>query len=204
MAGVLEALAKCAQAFREPVGRYATEEPDHRHRPLLRARRERPSHGHTAPLHLSPLLVCIPGAAGCASEKHTADSVQIYLRIPPYEDRAPCSLGKVAHFNPEMGVILAPIRQPDGRDATLADCLTALGNRRRNGCFCALKRPSASPPEGPLSEVLRKRVCVVPAPQPMTHSEPTAPLRKGMRLHVFRDQHDGQSAANRLGTCGHR
>src|SRR5437879_1963833 len=33
---------------------------------------------------------------------------------------------------------------------------------------------------------------------------PTAPLRKGMRLHVFRDQHDGQSASNRSGTCEHR
>jgi hypothetical protein len=40
--GVFEALAKCAQAFREPVRRYAAEEPDDRHRRLLRARRQRP------------------------------------------------------------------------------------------------------------------------------------------------------------------
>jgi hypothetical protein len=52
-------------------------------------------------------------------------------------------------------------------------------------------------------EVLRKRVCVVldAAHDPQ---RPTAPLRKGMRLHVFRDQHDGQSASNRSGTCGHQ
>ena len=37
-----------------------------------------------------------------------------------------------------------------------------------------------------------------------THSGPTAPLRERMRLNVFRDQHDGQSASNRSGTCGHR
>ena len=51
-------------------------------------------------------------------------------------------------------------------------------------------------------EVLRKRVCVVldAAHDPQ---RPTAPLRKGMRLHVFRDQHDGQSASNPSGTCGH-
>ena len=41
-AGLLQALAECAQAIRERVGRCGVEEPDHRHRRLLRARRERP------------------------------------------------------------------------------------------------------------------------------------------------------------------
>ncbi len=36
IAGLLEALAKCAQTIREPVRRSAVEKPDHRHRRLLR------------------------------------------------------------------------------------------------------------------------------------------------------------------------
>ena len=42
IAGVLQALAKSAQTVRERVRRCGVEEPDHRHRRLLRARRERP------------------------------------------------------------------------------------------------------------------------------------------------------------------
>src|SRR5262249_48037712 len=45
IAGVLEALAKRAQTVRHHVGRSAVEEPDHRHRRLLRARRKRPRNG---------------------------------------------------------------------------------------------------------------------------------------------------------------
>ena len=80
----------------------------------------------------------------------------------------------------------------------------------------ALKRPSASPPEGPLTEVLRtrndlrrvRRNAADSAPlgriATITQSGPAAPLRERMRLNVFRDQHDGQSASNRSGTCGHQ
>ena len=42
IAGFLQALAECAQTVRDRVRRFAVEEPDHRHRRLLRARRERP------------------------------------------------------------------------------------------------------------------------------------------------------------------
>src|SRR5262249_62070690 len=42
IAGVFEALAKCAQAVRNRIRRPAVEKTDHRHRDLLRARRERP------------------------------------------------------------------------------------------------------------------------------------------------------------------
>src|SRR5262249_59712929 len=42
VAGFFQALAKCTQAFREPVGRYGAEEPYHRHGPLLCTYRERP------------------------------------------------------------------------------------------------------------------------------------------------------------------
>ena len=57
IAGFLQALAKCAQAVRERVRRCAVEKPDHRHRRLLRARRERPrrraaeQRDELAPLH---------------------------------------------------------------------------------------------------------------------------------------------------------
>ena len=37
-----------------------------------------------------------------------------------------------------------------------------------------------------------------------THSGPAAPLRERMRLNVFSNHHDGQSASNRSGTCGQR
>jgi hypothetical protein len=42
VAGVFQALAKCARGDRIPIGRCAVEEPDHRHRRLLSARRKRP------------------------------------------------------------------------------------------------------------------------------------------------------------------
>ena len=42
IAGFLQALAERARTVREPVRRCAAEKPDHRHRRLLRARRERP------------------------------------------------------------------------------------------------------------------------------------------------------------------
>src|SRR5499433_214554 len=41
-AGLFQTFAKCAQAVRESIRRYRGEKSDHRHRPLLRARRERP------------------------------------------------------------------------------------------------------------------------------------------------------------------
>ena len=58
IACVLEALAECAQMFGVALRRLAVEEPNHRHRRLLRARRERPRHhsaaeqrDELAPLH---------------------------------------------------------------------------------------------------------------------------------------------------------
>jgi len=44
IAGILQALAECAQKVRGRVRRCGVEEPDHRHRRLLRARDERPRH----------------------------------------------------------------------------------------------------------------------------------------------------------------
>ena len=41
-AAILQALAKCAQTVRHPVGRSGVKKPDYRHRRLLRACRERP------------------------------------------------------------------------------------------------------------------------------------------------------------------
>src|SRR5262249_16812104 len=42
VAAILQALAKCAQTVRHSVSRSGVKKPDHRHRRLLRARRERP------------------------------------------------------------------------------------------------------------------------------------------------------------------
>src|SRR5262249_61069736 len=58
IAGVFQALAKCAQKARVGVRQCGVEDPDPRHRALLRARRERPSrrcaaenHDKLAPFH---------------------------------------------------------------------------------------------------------------------------------------------------------
>jgi hypothetical protein len=48
IAGVFEALTKCAQRLRIRLGRCGDEDPDHRHCRLLRARRERPRGGSSA------------------------------------------------------------------------------------------------------------------------------------------------------------
>src|SRR5262249_19585045 len=48
VAGLLHALAECAQPVRERVSRRRVEKPYHRHRRLLRARRERPRSRRTA------------------------------------------------------------------------------------------------------------------------------------------------------------
>jgi hypothetical protein len=42
IAGLFETLAKCAQQVRDRVRRLVVEEPDHRHRRLLRPRHHRP------------------------------------------------------------------------------------------------------------------------------------------------------------------
>src|SRR5262249_14600302 len=57
ISGVFKSLAESAQPVRKPIKRLAIEEPDHRHRRLLRPRRERPRRRATeqrdeiAPLH---------------------------------------------------------------------------------------------------------------------------------------------------------
>src|SRR5262249_35359680 len=48
IAGFLQALTECGRHGLEAVSRAGVEKPDHRHRRLLRARRERPRHGRAA------------------------------------------------------------------------------------------------------------------------------------------------------------
>jgi hypothetical protein len=48
VAGILDASAKAAQTLRQRVRRLAVEEPNHRHRWLLRPRRDRPLSRRTA------------------------------------------------------------------------------------------------------------------------------------------------------------
>src|SRR5271165_1150334 len=73
-----------------------------------------------APLHLSTLLGLhtrsVRVGKGCRAACRVTPPIpsRFILEFHAYGDRAPCSPEKVAHFNPEMGVILAPIRQPDG------------------------------------------------------------------------------------------
>jgi hypothetical protein len=69
IAGIFEALAECAQQVPDRFGRLVVEKPDHRHRGLLRARRERPrSHAAEQRDELAPFqmieLHSIPASQG--------------------------------------------------------------------------------------------------------------------------------------------
>ena len=72
IAGVLQALAKCAQTVRERVRRCGVEEPDHRHRRLLRARRERPRSRRAAEQRdeLAPLHSITSSARASSDGRH--------------------------------------------------------------------------------------------------------------------------------------
>src|SRR5215471_15305196 len=83
IADLFEALAKCAQTVRHRVGRSGVEQPNHRHRRLLRARRERPcdcraaeQRDELAAFHSITLMSCrLPSSSG--------ESKLIPVMLPP-------------------------------------------------------------------------------------------------------------------------
>ena len=67
VAGLLQALAKSAQTLRQRIGRPQVEEPDHRHRRLLRARRNRHRCRAASAPRNSRRLMLVPRAQETAS-----------------------------------------------------------------------------------------------------------------------------------------
>jgi hypothetical protein len=77
---VFEALTECAHALRHPVRRSGVEEPDHRHRLLLRTRGKRPGRGRAAeqrdelaPLHSITSSARASSGGGTTSMRNRAD-----------------------------------------------------------------------------------------------------------------------------------
>ena len=103
IAGLLQALAKCAQTVRDRVRRCGVEEPDHRHRRLLRARRERPRSRRAAEKRdeLAPLHHSITSSArsrnGSGMFRPSALAV---VRLMTSSNLVGCSTGMSAGFVP--------------------------------------------------------------------------------------------------------
>src|SRR5215207_1262171 len=92
---------EAAHEMRETVMRSAVEEPDHRHRRLLRARSERPRHcaaeqrNELAPLH--SITSSARPSSGSGTIKPSAFAV---LRLMISSTLVVCCTGKLAGFSP--------------------------------------------------------------------------------------------------------
>src|SRR5262249_36829198 len=101
IAGIFEALAECAQQVPDRFGRLVVEKPDHRHRLLLRARRERPrcraaeQRDELAPLHSITSSVRARTAAGTSSPSALA-----VVRLMMKSNLVGCSTGRSPGFAP--------------------------------------------------------------------------------------------------------
>src|SRR5262249_36538090 len=111
IAGVFKALAKRAQTVRHPVRRSGLEIPDHGHRRLLRARRERPTGRATeqrdevaAPDHSITSSAATSSLSGTVSPSSRAVSALITS-----SNLLACTTGRSAGFAPlRMRPVYAP------------------------------------------------------------------------------------------------
>src|SRR5262249_52238922 len=104
IAGFFEALAKSAQALCNRFGRSDLEKPNHRHRRLLRARRERPRGGCTAEKRYElAALQSITSSARASSVGGTLrPRARAVGRFIANTNLADCTTGKSAGFSPLM------------------------------------------------------------------------------------------------------
>ena len=102
IAGVFEALAKCAQTLRKRVGRRGVEEPDHRHRRLLRPRRERPRCRRAAEQRdeLAPLHSITSSARASSVGGTSRPSALAVLRLITSSYLVGACTGRSAGFSP--------------------------------------------------------------------------------------------------------
>src|SRR5262249_49700292 len=105
VAAILQALAKCAQTIRHRVRRSGVKKPDHRHRRLLRPRRERPRRRpaeqryELAPFH--PPTHSITSSARASSVGGTSrPSALAVVRLITRSNLVGCSTGMSPGFAP--------------------------------------------------------------------------------------------------------
>src|SRR5262249_51166736 len=102
IAVLLQALAKSAQAVLEHLRRCGTEEPNDRHRPLLRPRRKRPSGRRAAKQRdeLPPLHSITSSASRRNDSGIESPSALAVLRLTRRAKFVGCTTGKSAGFSP--------------------------------------------------------------------------------------------------------
>ena len=102
IAGFAQALAERAHTVRVPVRRCAAEEPDHRHRRLLRARRERPRRRRAAEQRdeLAPPHSITSSARASSIGGTSRPSALAVLRLITSSNLVGCSTGRSAGFAP--------------------------------------------------------------------------------------------------------
>src|SRR6516165_3181172 len=101
IANLFEALAKCAQTVRHRVGRSGVEQPNYRHRRLLRARRERPRHRRAAKQrdNLPPSHSMTSSAVICMISGTVMPSAFAVLRLMTSWTLVGCITGSSAGFS---------------------------------------------------------------------------------------------------------
>src|SRR5262249_39698211 len=101
IAGILQALAKCAQTLGSPVRRRGVEEPNNRHRRLLRARRDRPCRRAGKQRYELAVLHSIASSASASSlSGMSRPSDFAVLRLITSANFVGCSTGRSAGFTP--------------------------------------------------------------------------------------------------------
>ena len=101
VSGLLEALAKSAQILREGYGRCGVQKSDHRHRRLLRARRERPcSRAAEQRDELAPLHSITSSAATSSLSGTVRPSIRAVWWLMTNSNLVDCTTGRSAGFAP--------------------------------------------------------------------------------------------------------
>src|SRR5262249_46787115 len=102
VAGLLQATMKSAQTVREFIGRCRVEKPDHRHRRLLRPRRERPHHCRAAEQRDErATLHSITSSARARNDSGiVSPSALAVLRLMTNSTFVTCCTGRSAAFSP--------------------------------------------------------------------------------------------------------
>src|SRR3974390_3546412 len=97
----VQALENRCEPFLETLGRPAIEKPDHRHRRLLRARRERPCRRATEKCdELAPLHSITPSAVVSTQGGTVRPNIRAVSALLTSSNFVACTTGKSAGFSP--------------------------------------------------------------------------------------------------------
>src|SRR5262249_44133260 len=102
VAGAFQALAECARSDCISIGGCAVEKSDHRHRPLLRARRERPGDRHPAnePGELAPSHSITSAARASSVGGTVRPSVLAVCMLRTNSNLSDCTTGRSLGLSP--------------------------------------------------------------------------------------------------------